>query len=204
MQSVGSGGMRPCVSPGECQLWRGLCANRNLRFNGPMNSRDPHQALKTEVVAEARSRNAPVILARLQWGKDDVGYSLHVSPNTFSSYGIQTTDFLAMMGFERSRCAFTHGECFCRWVSQDFDVSKFAEAFDHGYASLTEAQKRLEACGFFLDQPEGWGFFYGREARSRRPDFSMSGDGHTGMKIQHMKQRGGSGNLHGTLSGVSA
>jgi hypothetical protein len=153
-----------------------------------MNGHDPHQALKTEVIAQARSRNAQVLLAKLQWSKEDIGFSLHISPNTYTTYGIQTTDFLSMMGFQRSACAFTHGECYWRWAPEDFDVAKFAEAFDQGYSSLAEAQTRLEACGLFLDQPEGWGFFMGGAARSRRLDFSMPGDGHTGMKSQQMKQ----------------
>ena len=153
-----------------------------------MNGHDPHQSLKSEIVARAQSRLAPVLLARLQWSKEDIGFSLHVSPNTFSSYGVQSTDFLGMMGFQRSRCQFTSGECYWRWVQEGFDLEKFAQAFGQAYGQLTEAEKRLEACGFFIDQSEGWGFFLGGHARSRRRDFGMSGDGHTGLKVQAMKQ----------------
>ena len=35
----------------------------------------------------------------------------------------------------------------------------FATALNGGYTHLEHAQRALEACGFFLSQPEGWGFF---------------------------------------------
>jgi hypothetical protein len=47
----------------------------------------------------------------------------------------------------------------------------------------------LEACGFFLRQPEGWGHFFGRSStgRSRGPT-ELRGDGHTAAKRQLLKQ----------------
>jgi hypothetical protein len=54
---------------------------------------------------------------------------------------------------------------------------------------LVEAHRFLENCGFALRQPEGWGFFFGKSSRSVRSGSSaLSGDGHTGMKLQQMKQ----------------
>jgi hypothetical protein len=53
---------------------------------------------------------------------------------------------------------------------------------------LAEAQNDLQTCGLFLDQPEGWGYFTGREARRVRRDFGVLGDGHTAMSVQSMKQ----------------
>src|SRR6266566_1108055 len=73
-----------------------------------MNGRDPHSALKSEIVKKINAGHLEVVLARLQWGKDDTGYSLHVNPTSFSTAGLQTTDFLAYLGFQRSdRCSFT-------------------------------------------------------------------------------------------------
>ena len=154
-----------------------------------MNGRDPHQALKSEVLGQARSGNASFVLAKLQWGKDDVGYSLHVLPHTFSTYGIQATDFLSFLGFERSVCSFVdRRQCYFRWVNENFDVNTFAELFDSAYRNLTDTQKDLEKCGFFFEQPEGWGYFFGRGSGGRRRDFQMSGDGHTAMSVKQMKQ----------------
>lgn len=155
-----------------------------------MNNRDPHQALKSEVLKQVRSGTTNLVLAKLQWGKDDIGYSLHVSPTSFSvSGGYQITDFLSHLGFERSGCSFIDSrQCYVRWVSEDFDLDAFAGLFDQAYRNLTDAQKDLERCGFFFDQPEGLGYFLGGHSRSRQRDFGMSGDGHTAMSIKQMKQ----------------
>jgi hypothetical protein len=38
-----------------------------------------------------------------------MAYSLHVKPNMYTTYGVQRTDSLAYLGFERSdRCPFLH------------------------------------------------------------------------------------------------
>ncbi|MCI2425567.1 hypothetical protein LM599_06225 [Candidatus Acetothermia bacterium] len=154
-----------------------------------MNGRDPHQALKSKVLGQTRSSNANFVLAKLQWSKDDVGYSLHVSPSSFSTYGIQATDFLSFLGFERSGCSFVDSrQCYVRWVDKNFDVNAFAGFFDTAYRNLTDAQKDLEKCGFFFDQPEGWGYFFGRSSGGRGRDFQMAGDGHTAMSVKQMKQ----------------
>jgi hypothetical protein len=38
-----------------------------------VNDRDPHSALKSEVTAKANRSNIEAVVARLQWGTDDVG-----------------------------------------------------------------------------------------------------------------------------------
>ena len=152
-------------------------------------NRDPHQALKSEIIAQARSSQVELVLARLQWSKNEIGYSLHVNPFSYSSYGLQVTDFLSYLGFHRSQCAFMAGrQCFVRWVDEGFDLEHFKSRFDAAYASLTDGARDLESCGFFLEQPEGWGYFHGKPSGTRARDASMSGDGHTAMKIEHMKQ----------------
>ena len=156
-----------------------------------MNGRDPHSALKSEVVAKADRNHMEIVVARLQWGKDDVGYSLHVNPSSFTTAGIQKTDFLAYLDFQRSdECSFTSSQrCYVKWVSEGFDPDGFLTAFEKAFAHLEEAERGLKACGFSLPQPEGWGFHHGKPGgRSHRGPAALSGDGHTARQAQSMKQ----------------
>ncbi len=154
--------------------------------------RDLHQALKHEEASKGRAVSAGVefFLVRSQWSKQDVGFSLHAAPNQFSTYGVQTTDFLASLGFERSACTFTgRGDCFARSVSDGFALNEFVASFDASFAAFKEAARNLEECGIFFEQLEGWGYFYGRESRGRaRRQFYDFGDGHTAAKSEVMKQ----------------
>ncbi len=51
------------------------------------------------------------------------------------------------------------------------------------------AISHLENCGIFVEQPEGWGFFYRRQAiRHARPNLCCRGDGHTSSKAEKMKE----------------
>ncbi len=156
-----------------------------------MNGRDPHSALKSEVVAKADRNYMEIVVARLQWGKNDVGYSLHVNPSSFTTAGIQKTDFLAYLDFQRSdECSFTSSQrCYVKWVSEGFDPDGFLTAFEKAFANLEEAERGLKACGFSLPQPEGWGFHHGKPGgRSHRGLAALSGDGHTALQAQSMKQ----------------
>ena len=102
--------------------------------------------------------------------------------------GFQVTDFLSYLGFQRSDCSFTAGrQCYVRWVSEAFDLARFAEQFDAAFSKLTSARGDLEACGLFLDQPEGWGYFFGGHRGASRRDLGMTGDGHLGSSIQQLK-----------------
>jgi hypothetical protein len=104
--------------------------------------------------------------------------------------GIQQTDLLHYIGFEAGNCSFSPGgTCYSRSVDESFDPKAFSEAFARAYALLVDAEHGLENCGFALQQPEGWGYFFGKPARSDRAgQFSLAGDGHTGMKVQSMKK----------------
>lgn len=156
-----------------------------------MNVRDPHSALKTEVITKANAEGLEVVLVRLQWGKDDVGFSLHVNPTQFSTSGLQSTDLLSYLGFTRhDQCGFTSfRRCYSKWVDDKFDIGAFVRAFKTAFDRLNVAQGHLEACGFALPQPEGWGFFHGKPSgRSQRAFAPYRGDGHTGQQISRMKQ----------------
>jgi hypothetical protein len=155
-----------------------------------MQNRDPHIALKSEVVKKINGGHLEIVLAHLQWGKEDEAWSLHVNPTSFSTAGLQATDWLAYLGFQRNdRCAFTSFQrCYSKWVAEGFNVEKFATAFNAGFGHLDKAQTALQACGFALPQPEGWGFYNGKPSgRSQRGTAEISGDGHNALKRQNMK-----------------
>jgi hypothetical protein len=155
-----------------------------------MQIRDPHSALKSEVIKKINAGHTEIVLARLQWGKDDKAWNLHVNPTSFSSAGFQTTDWLAYLGFQRNdQCSFTSFQrCYSKWVDEDFNVEEFAAAFNTGFGHLDRAQGALQACGFVLPQPEGWGFYNGKPSgRSYRGSPELPGDGHTAQKVQSMK-----------------
>jgi hypothetical protein len=151
---------------------------------------DLHSALKTEIVGTAGWDGGQLVLVRLQHGKDQFSHSLHVCPNSFSFSGIQVPDMLAILGFQRSRCSFVNGgECYAKEVAQSFDVTSFAAIIKPMYDALRQAGGHFQTCGFSLDRPEGSGFFQGQTSRrGRDTGYSMSGDGHTGHKIQRMKE----------------
>jgi hypothetical protein len=156
-----------------------------------MNSRDPHTALKSEVVTKLNFGRGEAVIAQLQWGKTEIGYSLHVNPTQYSTSGLQITDYLAYLGFKRSaKCVFTNFDrCYSKYVEEGFDLNAFATALNAGYSFIEKAQGALESCGFFLPQPEGWGYFNGRQSgRSFEGPARLSGNGHTAMKVQNMKQ----------------
>jgi hypothetical protein len=120
--------------------------------------RDLHTALKIDTVDKASAPDAGVnfVLARLQWSKDEIGFSLHAAPSRWSTSGMQTTDFLAQLGFTRSQCAISGvGQCYARRVEESFSLKTFGASFDRAFNTLKEADRHLEACGFYLDQPEG-------------------------------------------------
>jgi hypothetical protein len=157
-----------------------------------MLNRDPHVALKSSVVRIVNAGHLEIALAMLQWSKDEKGYSLHVNPTSISNAGLQTTDLLGYLGFQRNeRCSFTNfNRCYSKWVDGDFDVERFAAAFNSGYGHLSKAQRELTACGFELPQPEGWGFYYGKPSgRSNRsgPGEAIIGDGHTAIRVERMQ-----------------
>jgi hypothetical protein len=136
---------------------------------GLMRNRDTHQALKSEAISRHRTNHIEALFVRSQWGKEDIGFSAHVNPLSFSTWGIQRTDFLNYLGFSLSNCSFIVGDkCYTRSVDEKFDPKAFTEAFDSAYAQLEGAQQGLRNCGFSLRQPEGWGYFLGKTSRSDR------------------------------------
>lgn len=148
-----------------------------------------HEALKTEVVKKLDGDGLEVALVELQHGRDDTSYSLHVCPSSYTADGAQTTDLLALAGFQRGRCGFLTGrECYAKDVDETLDPEVFAPAFVRAYGAFRQAEHHLETCGILLDLPEGWGFFRGRHSRRRqRGSPGPSGDGHTSSRRERVK-----------------
>ncbi|HYR88453.1 MAG TPA: TIR domain-containing protein [Terriglobia bacterium] len=153
-----------------------------------MNNRDLHQALKTEIVEKGSAEGVNLVLVKHQWGKNDIGFSLHVEPTSYSSSGIQMTDFLAHLGFERSHCTFsgTH-ECYARWVADVFTLAPFVDSFKKAFDAFRRAERHLESCGFRIEQLEGWGYFMGKQSRAGSRTRDTYGDGHTAATTKIMK-----------------
>lgn len=154
-----------------------------------MNQRDPHNALKHQTLREAQAPGISAKLVRSQWSRTEIGVSLHVYPNAFTTSGLQATDFLSMLGFSGAACGFfPGGKCYVRWCEDSFDIDQFARSFTPAYQALSAGERDLNACGLLFDQPEGWAFFTGRRGPRGRAERWMDGDGHTAIKIEAMKQ----------------
>lgn len=143
---------------------------------------DLHNALKSEELKSGESSGVSFKLIRLQWSKDSAGLSLHASPHAWSTAGFQVTDFLSYLGFARGTCSFlSNQQCFSRSVAESFDFDRFIEMFSKAYSELQAAQSDLTSCGFYLDRPEGWSYFFGGQS-SRYYEPYSGGDGHTSGK----------------------
>ena len=143
-----------------------------------VGGRDLHKSLKSEILAKANASGSELALVKLAWGKDEVAFSLHVAPTTWSTSGLQIPDLLSYLGFSRQPCLFLRNECFVREVDGNVDLDAFGAALATAYQELIQSQRFLERCGFRLAQPEGWGYFFGKRSGERRTR-GYSGDGHT-------------------------
>ena len=153
--------------------------------------KDFHTALKTEITDRSSVGGVNHQIVKLQSGKEDISYSIHSEPSSYSLSGVQTTDFLSYLGFQRSNCAFIpHGQCFTNWVEKDFPLNEFAIAFQSAYKDISDAERGLNSCGYLLDQPEGWGYFNGQASLGRRSrnKNSVYGDGHNSPKSNQLKE----------------
>jgi len=152
---------------------------------------DHHTALTSQKNSQASGTGVNFIVAKLQWGKDNFGFSLHAEPNSYSTYGMQSTDFLHYLGFRREMCSFvTSRECFATWVEPDFELTLFARQFDEAFSLFEKAGRLLGNCGHFLDQPEGWGYFNGKSGsgRNMKSRLGYSADGHNSNEAKLLKQ----------------
>ena len=146
-------------------------------------TRDHHTALRSDVVERVNAGRVAVALVKLQSGKDDVAFTLHVNPTSFTTGGIQTREWLQLLGFaENSGCKFTGGlQCFSKEVPEGYDLQRFATAFNDGLVRLEKANADFEACGFWLP--------FRRQLAARGQAFrqTLSGDGHMVVDSKSMK-----------------
>lgn len=150
--------------------------------------RDLHSALKSDEVKTVTVDGLKLVLQKLQWSKDDVAFSLHASPSTFTTSGLQITDALAYLGLQRQHCPFqVTQQGYCDWVDETVDLIQFGETVTRVHQSLSQAERHFNACGLRLPQPEGFGFFFGRESSRYRARARASGDGHTSPTTELMK-----------------
>ncbi len=147
-----------------------------------MAAKDHHTALRTEILGKINAGYIEIVLAKLQWGKDDIAFTLHVNPSAFSSGGLQTTDWLRFLGFkENAQCQFANArQCFSKEVPEGYDLQRFATAFNEGFGQLQKAEEGLQACGFWLPGARP----LSAPARAFRQE--LSGDGHTAMSTKPM------------------
>ncbi len=146
-----------------------------------------HAALKTNIIRDFTEGGVHYKQVTLQHSKDRVVETLHACPRTYTTSGIQLTDFLAYLGFSRSGCPFHQAECYSREIPPLTDTVGMGRAITAAFGMFSEAVNALQACGLMVRQPEGWGFFFGKPSEQRRNSYS-SGDGHTAAKIERMKE----------------
>jgi hypothetical protein len=115
------------------------------------------------------------VLAELQYSKDDIAFSLHANPTTFSMSGLQRADLLHLLGFEKGNCPFfPGGECFAKWATYDFPLQEFADSIPKAFAELETAERHLTQFGLLL--------------RGQSPSSRSTGDGHSSVKTEELKR----------------
>jgi hypothetical protein len=136
---------------------------------------DHHTALRSEVLAKVSARGVDITLARLQNAKDDVSYSLHAEPTSFSLSGLDPIDLLATIGFTKERCSFVaRQECLAAWVPEAFPLQAFAEALPDAFSNLEIAERRLQQFGLLIP--------------GRSPSERAGWDGHTSPSPSELKR----------------
>lgn len=77
------------------------------------------------MAASAGSGSTIMRLGERQWGRNAVGFSLHVHANSFSACGSSSTDVLHLLGLQRSECSFLDSRrCDVRWVVEQIDIAR--------------------------------------------------------------------------------
>lgn len=148
-----------------------------------MATRDHHTALRSEVQGKINAGHLEIVLAKLQSGKDDIAFTLHVSSGIVTFGGnLQITDWLRSLGFqENAPCQFTSArQCFSKIVSEGYDLQRFATAINEGFGQLQKAEEGFRACGFWLPLARQ----LSPQAEAFRQE--LSGDGHAAMSTKLM------------------
>lgn len=148
-----------------------------------MANGDHHTALRSEIQGKLNAGHMEIVLAKLQSGKDDIAFTLHVG-SSMVTYGgdLQTTDWLRALGFqENGSCQFTNArQCFSKIVSERYDLQRFATAISEGFGQLQKADEGFRACGFWLPLARQ----LSPQAQAFRQE--LSGNGHEAMSTKEM------------------
>lgn len=130
---------------------------------------DLHRAPKTEVLGRQQHPGAEFIYVKLQHGKTELTYSLHVAVSD-DVLG----QLLFQLGFRKGPCQFSiHAHCFSRALDSAVDLPVFMSAFAAAHEKYASASTTLGSCGISLEPH----------------DTALGGfDGHTADKTKKLKQ----------------
>ena len=102
-----------------------------------MAIKDFHSSLNSNVIKNIKSPFGELAVAKLQWSKSEIAYTLHVAPGSYTASGFQTTDLLNILGFEKQSCTFlARRKCFVREVDEGFALENFASDFSKTWCLL--------------------------------------------------------------------
>lgn len=147
-----------------------------------------HQALKATEVAAVKTSGVEFKLIDLRKSKSLSVLTLHARPFSYSTSGLQSTDFLAYCCFKREQCVFFNGECYVREVPENFQLDSFGRDFEKAKAIFSRGDSQLQACGLYLGCPEGYGYFNHGPSKNQARRISLGGgDGHTSGQVEQMK-----------------
>ncbi len=140
-----------------------------------MKCRDLHEAPKTEILKNCSGRGFEFNLVKLQWSKQEIAYSLHITSTSFLiSTSFSDNHILDALGFSQFQCNYSlHKNCMAVEVSEDFKLDEFKDDFEKGIVKFREAERKLNECGYFFGRLNEWQ--------------DSGGDGHTATKSEIMK-----------------
>lgn len=143
-----------------------------------LNEREPHTALQANILAKCDSEDLSLVLARLQWSKSEIRYSLHASPKKMYSMWLPWEDFFSLAGFYRAaRCAFLGRDCHVRWVTEGIDLAILEKGLVAAYYTLRRADEALYSCGLALSRAAKYGTLC-----------PINTDGHTGTNPRLLEE----------------
>ena len=128
---------------------------------------DGHSSLGSHILGKSVGGGIEFVAVERTKGWDQTDIVLHAYPNQWTSSGMQTTDVLLLLGFQRwDNCPYTSGRrCFYKVMPvsrSELDVEQIADLIRLVAVRLKRADHLLEQCGLGLPKRGGWAFFYGR------------------------------------------
>jgi hypothetical protein len=154
-----------------------------------MEPRNLHMSLKSNIEKKIYEPMGEFLIVKLQYGKNDELFSLHVSPSSISLNSIQLDDFLKILGFQESKCQFTaNRKCFVKLISASFNLEEFADDVVGAFLQFRNSIDDLSNCGFYLPKSDDWHYQPGQSYVKKSLDLLLEGDGHNGMTQSLMQE----------------